>query len=227
MNLQCHFGNDAERAFAAEEEHGEIRAGGVARNRKRADDFTGGSDDFQRHDHIFDLAVLRGENAGSAVCEKTADRRARNRSRKVHGGIAFLVALPFQMTRNHAGLTGHGERFLVDADEFVHALHVDDDSAVDGERAALGARSAAPGNDRDVVVVRKFHDAGNFLGAAGMDDEVRLRGLHAAVMPHFRDPVVVDRVTELVGVTGADVLVAENVRKFRANHFVHVAVFRD
>ena len=54
-----------------------------------------------------------------------------------------------------------------------------------------------------------------------MDDEIRLRIGHIAVMPHFGNPVIVDRVTELVGVTGADIVVADDVRKLRADHFEH------
>ena len=45
----------------------------ITRNRKRADDFTGRGDDFQRHDHVFDFSPFRGEHARSPVCEESAD----------------------------------------------------------------------------------------------------------------------------------------------------------
>ena len=48
----------------------------MARNGKRADDLACRRDDFQRHDHIFDFAVFRRENACATVGEEAADGSA-------------------------------------------------------------------------------------------------------------------------------------------------------
>ena len=50
-----------------------------------ADDLASGRDHLERHHHVLDLAVLRGEHARAAVREEAADRRTRDGGREVHG----------------------------------------------------------------------------------------------------------------------------------------------
>ena len=57
-----------------------------------------------------------------------------------------------------------------------------------------------------------------------MNDEIRLRGLLAAVVPHFRDPVVIHGVSEPVSFIAADILLTDGVDQLGTNHFVHVIV---
>ena len=224
MNLQRHLGDDAERALAAEEHHREIGARRMARHRERADDLSGRSDDFKRHHHVLDLAVLRRKDASSAVREEAADRGARDRGGKVHRRKPFLVAAPLEVLRDDAGLRRDGERLLVDLDDLVHPLHVEDDAVVDRKRTALRTRTAAPRNNGNLVLVRDLHDARDFLGRRGMDDEVGLRAFPAAVVPHLGNPVVVDGVAELVRELHVHVIFAHDVGELRPNHLEHVAV---
>ena len=156
--------------------------------------------------------------------EEAADRGAGDGRGEVHRREPFLVARPFKVLRDDARLGRHGERGLVDLDHLVHALHVEDDAVVDRQRPALRTRAAAPRDDGDPVLVRDLHDLRDLGRGAGVDDEVGLRALLAAVVPHLRDPVVVDRMAELVGELDVDVRLAHGVREFRANHLVHVAV---
>ena len=60
-----------------------------------------------------------------------------------------------------------------------------------------------------------------------MDDEIGLRRFHAAVVPHFGNPVVVDGMSKRIGVAVADKFVAYDVGQFGANHLVHIAVWFD
>ena len=227
MDLERHLGDDAERALAAKEHHREVRARRVARDGKRADDLAGRGDDFQGHHHVLDLAVLRREDASSAVREEAADRGARDGRGKMHRREPFLVAAPLEVLRDDAGLRGDGERLLVDLDDLVHALHVEDDAVVDRKRPSLRTRTAAPRNDRDLVLVRDLHDARDLLGRRGMHDEIGLRARAAAVVPHLGNPVVVDGVAELVRELHVHVFVAHDVGELRPNHLEHVAVRLD
>ena len=207
--------------------HRQVRAGRMARNGERADDLARRRDDLERHHHVLDLAVLRREDARAAMREEAADRRAGDRGRQVHRREARLVAAPLEVLRDDARLRRHRERLLVDLDDPVHALHVEDNAVVDRQRAALAARTTAPRHDRNLVLVRDLHDARDLRRRLRVHDEVRLRARPPTVMPHLRNPVVVDRVAELVGELRVDVLVADDVGQFRTNHLVHVAVFFD
>lgn len=55
-----------------------------------------------------------------------------------------------------------------------------------------------------------------------MDNEIRLRIGHIAVVPHLRNPVVIDGMGESVCFADIDVGGSDSVRKFAADHLEHV-----
>ena len=196
----------------------------MTRNRQRIDDLPGRRHDLERHDHVFDLAVLGREHARAAVREESADGRAGDGGGEMHRRVAGLFNRPFEMLRIDAGFTGDGECARIDFDDPVHAFHVEDDAAVDRQRAALGAGTAAPRGDRDSILVRDLHDPGDLSGRTGMNHEVGPLRLAPAVVPHLRNPVVVDRVSEGVRRPGIHEFRSDRVHEFAADHLVHVVV---
>ena len=78
VDAQPGLGDDAERALAADEELGEVGAGGGARRRAAgADDAAVGQHDLEADDHVLDLAVAGRVLAGAAAGQPPADRRQR------------------------------------------------------------------------------------------------------------------------------------------------------
>ena len=140
----------------------------------------------------------------------------------MHCRIAGLVDLPLQMAHDDAGSGRDSQRGGVDLPDLVQALRVEENAAEYGKRAALRARAAAPRNHGNLVGVGDLHDFRDFFGCARMDDEIRLRIGHVAVMPHFGNPVVVDGVGEAVRLPDVDILLPECVGEFASDHFEHV-----
>ena len=211
MHFERYFGDHTKRTFAAQIKHGQIRPRSVARHRQRADDFAGGGHDFQTHDHIFDFAVFGGQYPGTAVGKEAADGGTRDARGQVHGRKTFFIACPFQMFGIDTRLAGHGQRFRIHTVKLIHALHIHNNTAVDRQGAALRTGAAAPGGDRDLVLIGDFHDARNFFGGRRIADKIGFGSFHPAIVPHFRDPIVVHRVTEAVGIFNFDILCTENV----------------
>ena len=224
MDFQGHFCNNAQRPFTAQIQHGQIRSGSVTGHRQSPDDLSGGSDHFQRHDHIFDLAVFGGKHPGPPVCQKSPDSGTGNGCRQMHGGKTFLVAVPFQMFGNDPGLTADRQRLFVHSVISVHPFGINNDPAEYRQSPALGSAAAAPGNDRDLILVGDLHDFGNFFRTGRVTDKIPFGGFHPPVMPHFRDPVIIHRVAETVRIGHPHILFAQNVDQFRADHFVHITV---
>ena len=225
MDFKRDFRYDAQSALAAKEHHCQVGAGSVARDREGINDFARRGDDFEAHYHVLDFAPLGGEHAGAAVGEESAYGRAGDGGGQVHRRIAALVDRPFEVAGDNARFGGDGERLLVDFDDLVHALCVEHDAPEYGERPALRTRTAAPGDDGNLVLVGDFNHLRHFLGASGVDDEIGLLGFLAAVVPHFGNPIVVDGMAELVGIPRVHVFCPHGVFKLRTDHFKHVVAF--
>ena len=129
------------------------------------------------------------------------------------------------MAGDDAGFGGDGERLFVDFNHPVHALGVEHYAAEHGERPALRARTAAPGDDGNLVLVGDFNHLRDFLGASGVDDKIGLLGFLAAVVPHFGNPIVVYGMAELVGIPRVHIFRPHGVFELRADHFKHVVAF--
>ena len=150
--------------------------------------------------------------------QEPADRRTGDGCREVHCRESLFFHGPFEMLRVNAGLTGHGQGFCIDREDFVHPLRVENDAPIHRQGTPLRTGAAAPRRHWDFVMIGQTQDLGRFLGRTGMDDELGLRIVTSAVVPHLGDPVVVDRVSELVGGIAGDVLRADRVGEFAADH---------
>ena len=137
VETERRLGDDAECALGADEYLVEIGAGCMFGNGQCVYDVAVRENDLHAHAHVVDLAVLGGENTYAAVAERAADGAAGQAGGNVHAGIALLVGVPLELLEDHSGLGGDGVRVLIKADEVVHALHVEQDAARHGQRAAL------------------------------------------------------------------------------------------
>ena len=152
--LQRRPRDHAERALRADEQLRELRPDRVARDARRLHQPARRRRHAQRQHEVLDLAVAGREHARAARRDVAADRRPLDRRGVVRQHQPAGVELGLELAAVLAGLDGDGHRDLVDLDHLVERAEVDHDAAVDGKRAALRARAAAPRHHRDAVLVR-------------------------------------------------------------------------
>ncbi len=115
-------GNDAERAFTAHEELGEVGSGGGPRSMSFGPhDAAVGQHHLEPDHHVLDLAVAGRVLAGTAAGQPSADRREIHRLRPVPEGVprAHPTESRLEIGPEGAGSDIGGERGLVDVDEAV------------------------------------------------------------------------------------------------------------
>ena len=150
---QGRFGDHPERAFRTDERLQQIRARSVVRDRQRRDGLTGRHDRFDLQRHVFDLAVLGGNNARTACRKRATDRRAEVVGpRIVREREPATVEFPFKDGPVNSRLHGHCQARFIDVDDPVHAGQVERNPPVERERAALGPGAAPARYDRNPVL---------------------------------------------------------------------------
>ena len=198
------FGDEAERAFAADEDAREVVAGAaLARPLARLDDRAVGQDDGEAQDPVFHRAVAVGVRAGAPCPHHAADHGAR-------AGVggeeeALFGELGVEGFPAYGGLDDDVEIVFVQREDLVHAPKVDADAAYRSGEVSFQARAARIGRDGDAAVMAYLHDLAHFFGGGGVDDEEGALRLLVAV-----GGVVGARVLGEVGVFGGDILFADD-----------------
>ena len=164
VELERHFRDHAQRAFAAHHQAREVVAGAaLLRARAGADDLAAGSDDLER-EHVL---------AHGAVAHRVRARRARG-AHAADGGVGARVDREEQALApdrlvdglaRHAGLHRHREVLGVDREHVVHAAHVDADAALHREQVAFERGAHAERNHRHAELCRQLHGVGHVLRA--------------------------------------------------------------
>ena len=117
----------------------------------------------------------------------------------------------------HTGLSNKVHALLVKLDDFVQALHEDDESAHGGDGAIHDAAAATPHRYGNHVLVAQLHNSSDFLSASGSNDYIRQ--MKAALIRFFISFIFVQGFP-----IGVNVLLAHNsaqlVDKFRRNVIV-------
>ncbi|SPC14782.1 hypothetical protein CO2235_220015 [Cupriavidus oxalaticus] len=165
------LGNDAERAFAADEQAGQVIAGRrLARMRAGADHAAIGGHHGQRQHVLAHGAVAHRVGPGRARRAHAAQRRVRARvDREEQPGVLdFLV----QLLARDAGLHGHAQVLGLHRQHAVHLRQVQADAAGHGQQVPFQRRAGAVGDQRHAVVVAQARDLGDFVGAVGEHDRI-------------------------------------------------------
>lgn len=167
------FGDDAEHAFAADEETGEVEALAVfVAAAAGSDDGAVWEDDFEAEDVVAGDPVFeaaRAAGVGGDIAAEGAFAEAGWVRRVVPSEFADLV---LEVAGDDAGLDDGDPVGRVDLEDAVHAFHGEDDAAVDGDAAADVADAAAADGDGDLVSSGEGHDGADVGSGFGEDDGV-------------------------------------------------------
>ena len=146
-----HLGDDAERAFRADEEPGQIVAGRRFAGAPRgADDPAVGQHDGQRQHVLAHRAVAHRVGARGAGRRHAAQRGVGARvDREEQPGVAQILV---ELLARDPGLDGGVEILGVDPQDPVHLRQVDADAAVQRRDMAFERGAGAEGDDRRLVL---------------------------------------------------------------------------
>jgi len=126
-----HFGDDAERSFGADEEAGEVVAGGgLAGASAGLDDASAGECDGHAQDVFADRAVTHGCRAGGSCGGHAAERGIGAGIDREHQAMLFEFAV--ELHARDASFDAAVEVVGVDFQDAVHARHVERDAAAHG-----------------------------------------------------------------------------------------------
>ena len=170
VEAQAGRGDDPEGALGADEQLGQVRAGGrPGAAPVGADDAAVGQRDLEADHHVLDLPVAGRVLAGPPAGQPAADGREVHRLGPVPEGVARAAAAR-AASRSGPKVPGRDvgqERGLVDVDRARQRGQVEGDAAEDGDRPA--AHPAAPGDrgDRRPGLVAGGQDGGHLGGVVG------------------------------------------------------------
>ena len=194
-------GDDAERAFAPDEQLGEVGAHRGARRAAGADVAAVGERDVEPDDHVLDLPVARRVLARAAARQPSADGRQLDRLRPVPDRHAVR---PPQLVLEHvaegARLHVEHERLVIDVDDARHTAEVEDQPTVHRHARAAHTAAARGRCHGDACVVAHAQDVGDLLGRRRPRDRSR-KARHLAVErpDHRQRPPVTARLGERAG----------------------------
>lgn len=167
------FCDDAEHAFAADEETGEVEALTVfVAAAAGVDDGAIGEDDLEAEDVVAGDPVFeaaRAAGVGGDIAAEGAFAETCWVRRVVPAEFADLV---LELAGDDAGLDDGDPVGWADLEDAVHAFHGEDDAAVDGDAAADVADPAAADGDGDLVSGGEGHDGADVCGGFNEDDGV-------------------------------------------------------
>ena len=172
VQLDGHFGDDAQRAFRPHEQAREVVPGGrLLRAAGRADDppvrqYHGQREDIFAHGAVAHGVGARGPRRGHAS-ERCVGARI---YRKEQARVADMLV---QGLARDAGLNHRIEVFFVDCEHLVHLRQVDAHPAFNRERMSLEGSAHAVRNHRHPVAAADVHHVAHFFGGMGEHDRVR------------------------------------------------------
>ena len=168
MQAQLDFGDDAERAFGADEQPGQVVAGGGLAHAAAGVDHAAVGERHGQAQHVLpDGAVADRVGAGGAGRAHAADGAERG------AGIdreeqALVAQMLVELVAGDAGLDAAVHVGLADLEDAGHAREVERDAAADRGDVALQRGAGAPGDHRHARVVAKCEQASGFVG--GLDE---------------------------------------------------------
>ncbi len=166
LQPELQLGDDAERALRADEEPGQVVAGGrLARPAAGPQHLAVGGDHGQAQHVLAHGAVAHGVGAAGA-------RRRHAAQRGVGAGVdreeqAGVAQMGVQRLARHAGLDPAVEIGGVDLEHPVEPREVDRDAALERGDVALERGAGAEGDDRRAVAGADPHQLGHLGGAGG------------------------------------------------------------
>ena len=197
--LQRRPRDHAERALRADEQLRQLGPIACRGTRDRVRQAAGRRRHAQRQHEVLDLAVAGGEHARAAGGDVAADRRPLDRRRVVRQHQPAGVQLGLELAAVLAGLHGHRHRDVVDLDHLGRASAGRSRCRRARQRAALGARAAAPRDHRHAVLVRDRQHRCDVLLGAWPYDHVRSRDRRPGGLRVQRRPVRVGRICVQLG----------------------------
>lgn len=169
------FSDDAEGAFRADEEASQVVTGaGFAGARAGVDDAAVGEDDGEGEDVFAHGAVTDGSGSGGAGGGHAAQGGVG--AGVDEEGDAAGLERGSQLGAGNAGFDGGIHVVDADAEDAVHAGHVDGDAAAGGVDVALERRARAKRDDGEAELGADGGDAADLVGGVGEADEVRKAG---------------------------------------------------
>ena len=168
-------GDDAEGALGANEQAGQVVAGGVEQRTAEMHQVAVRQHDFQAQHVVGGDAVLEGVRAAGVFRHVAADG-ARPLARRVRRVVEAAVRHGQRQVQVHQPRLHHGALVaVIDFQDLVHAAHLDDDAAFERQGAATQPGTGAARHERDVVPVGQLDDVHHLLGAGREDDHVGRR----------------------------------------------------
>ncbi len=171
------LGDDAERALGADDQPGEVVAGdALGRLSAQPYQLAGAGDQFQAEHVIARHAVLDAADPAGVRGDVAADRRPRRAGRIRRVPEAVRGDRRPQVVVDDAGLDDGEPLGRVDAQDLVHPVEREHDTAVDGIRAARQPGARPAGDNRHAVTEACPYDGDNLGGRLGPDHRRRLPG---------------------------------------------------
>ena len=196
MGLEPRPGDDAQRAFTADEEFVEV--GALRGRRPAASDHHRpvGQHHFERGNHVVDLSVASAVLPGSAMTDPAADGGEVEALREVADGEAVtgadeMLEVGAERARPHLDQTRHH----VDRADTLQAGEVEQHAAVHRHGGTHHAAASARRGDRYVVLVAQPQHIRHLLGGGGARH-------HSGPLQHFaaQRPVQCERPPVAAGV---------------------------
>ncbi len=178
-DAESDFGGNAESAFGADEDAGEIVAGHVERFPAEVHERTIGENDFDAEDVRRGEAVLEAMRSAGIFRDVAAD--GANGLRGGIGSIEIFVGLDTggDLEIDDAGFDDNAGVGNVDFEDAIHAREAEDDAVFDGERAAAEAGTGAARDEGNLLAMADadygldlFSRRGKQYGA-GQDTKIR------------------------------------------------------
>ena len=144
-------GDDAECAFAADEQVVEVGAGGILRHGAGLQDAAVGQHGFEGDYLAAHRPVGRGHVSDAVGGDGPGDGGDGDAVGVVAEHEAVIFQAVNQISDHYPGLYGGGEVSWVYVQDAVHALRTDDEAAPEGQCAAHDAGAAAVGDDGDAL----------------------------------------------------------------------------
>ena len=173
MGAQPDTGDHGERALRADEQLGEIGAGGSCRCATGADDRAVGQDGFEPDDHVFDLAVAGRVLAGATGRHPAADRREVEALWEVADRQTVDVAeYVLEVGAEGAGQDLDDSGDLIDVDDPRQCGGVEHDATEHRGGRTAHAAAAARDGERESGVVAHLDDTYHLVGRRRAHDHL-------------------------------------------------------
>ena len=167
------FCGDAEGAFGADEDAGEIVAGSVESFSAEMDEGAVGENDFETEDVGGGETVFQAVRAAGVFGDVAAD--AADGLRGGIGGVEIAVREDAggDVEIDDAGFDDDAGVGEIDFENAVHAGEADDDAVFDGERAAAKAGAGAARDEGNFFAMAEAEDGLDLCGGCGEKDGLR------------------------------------------------------